>query len=60
MAATIPKAKIYSDGYVSNTWSTDFSDIINAGNTTKANGIIGEITLVPYIYDVFDVKKKID
>lgn len=48
LAATIPKAKMYSDGYISNTFSVDFSEIMNAGNTTKANGMTGDMTLVPY------------
>lgn len=47
LAATIPNASMYKVGYVSKMWSTDFSEMINAGSTISANGITGEITLVP-------------
>lgn len=46
---------MYKAGYVSKTWSIDFCEIINAGTTIKKNGMIGDITLVPY----FRQKKKI-
>lgn len=48
LAATIPNARTYSDVYFSKMPSMDFSEIMNAGNTTAKNGNIGDITLVPY------------
>lgn len=49
LAATIPNARIYNDVYFSKIPSIDFSEIMNAGNTTAKNGNIGDITLVPWL-----------
>lgn len=60
LAATIPNARTYSDVYFSKMPSIDFSDIMNAGNTTAKNGNIGDITLVPYSWNILKEKKLLE
>lgn len=47
LAAYMPNVIMYSDGYVSNTRSTDFCEMINASTTTVTSGTTGDRTLVP-------------
>lgn len=47
LAATMPNAMIYKDECSVKMFSGDFWAIINAGNTTKVKGILGDNTLVP-------------
>lgn len=48
LAATIPKARMYTEACSVNIFSGDFWAIIRAGSTTKVSGMLGDNTLVPF------------
>lgn len=48
LAATIPKASMYTEACSVNMFSGDFWAIISAGSTTRVSGMLGDNTLVPF------------
>lgn len=49
LAATIPKARMYTEACSVKMFCGDFWAIIRAGSTTSVRGMLGDSTLVPCV-----------